>query len=246
MRNVTTVFLATAAIIAVIVVVAVVRAPMPTLEREAIAATTKTCDAMQTHSFDMAVTLTVTTGKGIASSVDIQYRVNGADFHAIFTPENNAETSEQIVKNGMIYSRDGSGLWHSEAWDVPGFSFDWLCESYDTNYEYVGETTLDNGASVKHYAEPRAVSGSSPATAPGPSAITSNEIWIDPNGYVIQGAIEETVALASSASSVERVSGSSTGNQVSTWSYTVSGYGEPNVITAPVLPTPTSTPTATP
>ena len=217
------------------------------LDSDAEAAIVKTCDAMQTSSFDMAVDLTVAAHGEATRSVKIQYRIDGADSHAIFTSDGSTETSEQIVKDGVMYYRERSSNWQSQSWDsIP--TFDWLCEANAANYEYIGESELVNGASMKHYAEPRAVSGSSPAAAPGPDATTSDEIWVDPNGYVIRGRIVQVVAVSSGNSPAGGVSGSSSGNQVSTWSYTVSGYGEPNVITAPALPTvaPSPTPTAAP
>ena len=106
------------------------------------------------------------------------------------------------------------------------------------DYQYEGEVTLD-GVRLKHYIRSTGAAGASDPT-PTPTAATFreafggadlrqifDEVWIDASGRLSR--VNSRIILPF--------------NQIIRLSIKFSGYGEPNVITAPTLPTPTPTPT---
>ena len=110
------------------------------------------------------------------------------------------------------------------------------------NYQYEGELLLE-GIRLRHYVRSEGAAGSSDPPTPTPTAATFreafggadlrqllDEVWIDSSGRIFR--MDSRIILPF--------------NGVIRVSTKFSGYGEPNTITAPTLPTPTPTPTPPP
>ncbi len=110
------------------------------------------------------------------------------------------------------------------------------------DYQYDGEVTLE-GVRLRHYVRSDGAAGASDPPTPTPTAATFreafggadlrqilDEVWIDSSGRLFR--MDSRIILPF--------------NHVIRVSTKFSGYGEPNVITAPTLPTVAPSPTPTP
>ena len=217
------------------------------------AAVGKTCgDAAP--SLDAAGSITYTPGEP-AQTLNFELKIEGYDLS--YLSRIGSETYEEfIVKDGKQYLRIGSGDWLvSTLPPIPERDSPVVCGSTGESaelspiaqalgvdraaeYEDRGEVLLD-GARVRHYVRIRRAGGASdPLPTPNASLTSSpkgpvvhEELWISSDGYVAQTQARQDILL--------------TGQRVRT-TMKISGYGEPNVITAPALPTPTPSPTRRP
>ena len=214
------------------------------------AAVSMTCgDA--TPSLDATGSITYTPGEP-AQTLNFELKIEGYDLSYLSRIGN--ETYEEfIVKDGKQYLRIGSGDWLvSTLPPIPERDSPVVCGSAEegaelspiaqafgvdraAEYEDRGEVLLD-GARVRHYVKiGRAGGASDPLPTPNASLtsapkgpVAHEELWISSDGYVAQTQARQDILL--------------TGQRVRT-TMKISGYGEPNVITAPTLPTPTPQPT---
>ena len=217
------------------------------------AAISKTCgDAAP--SLDAAGSITYTTSGETGQTLHFELQIEGYDLS--YLSRIGDETYEEfIVQDGQQYLRIGSGDWLvSTLPPIPEKDSHGACASAEqraalspiaqalgvdkaAEYEDRGEVLLD-GVRVRHYVNVRHAGGASdPAPTPnmnltsaprGP--VTHEELWISSDGYVAQTQARQDILL--------------TGQRVRT-TMKISGYGEPNVITAPALPAPTRMPAPT-
>lgn len=192
------------------------------------------CEAMKTMDYDIASTVVSTRQEGVLT---VDARISSGDSHAVLTsitPSGIAH-GETVRIDGVMYSRESIqdnptilGEWAivgenmSGADSLPCFSPETVARA------------IALGASSK---EPH---HSSNYGAVGDSVL--NEFWLDSSGRLARW--RRTVTL-SNENSASEASQNKPLEQIIT-NQTYSGYGEPNTITAPALPTPTPTPTAAP
>ena len=171
-------------------------------------------------------------------TVTWDFRVSVPDSHAHIVLRDNRGTSlakaEMIVKDGVGYGRwsatseDGVTVL-----DVDTFT-EWSIEEHPSfsPLSCLDEANAEALDAVPRGLSPRGVSGLRHLVEerrnPGGYAL-KREYWVNAEGNPLE----------------MRMTQSSPTDDVVT-DYTLSGWGEPNVITAPILPTRTSTPTSTP
>ena len=216
------------------------------------AAVSKTCSDA-TPSLDASGSITYTPGEP-RQTLNFELQIEGYDLS--YLSRIGDETYEEfIVKDGQQYLRIGSGDWLvSTLPPIPERDSLGVCASAEqradlspiaqalgidraAEYEDRGEVLLD-GVRVRHYVNVRhAGEASDPIPTPnmnltsaprGP--VTHEELWISSDGYVAQTRARQDILL--------------TGQRVRT-TMKISGYGEPNVITAPALPAPIPMPAPT-
>ena len=195
-------------------------------------------------SYDVAST-------AVAPHVHVTYdiRVSGDDYHLVLTAKKGMPSGEAIGKNGISYEREFGGEWRQSLRYFPlrllhlphPIEGDFIvCPNLGlAALTRVGEETLG----VTQVERFRLTEGDpvGPVTNVGAPASAADpvdrtwDIWVNSNGELVQ-----TRLIADYVESPDYAA-----FQVETQS-TISGIGEPNVITAPTLPTPTPTPTATP
>ena len=196
-------------------------------------------------SYDVAST-------AVAPHLHVTYdiRVSGDDYHLVLTAKKGMPSGEAIGKNGISYEREFGGEWRMSPQYFP---LRLLHSPHPIEGDFVvcpdlglaaltrvGEETL--GATKTDHFRLTEGSGVGPVTNVGAPAASASgipdrtwDIWVDPNGELIQTRLiadyGETPDYAAFRVDIQS---------------TISGVGEPNIITAPTLPTPTPTPTATP
>ncbi len=167
----------------------------------------------------------------IASMV-AEMRVSGQNYHLVATFDDGA-VGEVIRIDETVYIRDGTEPWEMESRrsDIPfPLSRDAICPDL-TNYTELGQEVLDDGTRVRRFAAStaaRAVDGGRVSSAP---TTEDWELWIDPTGRLVQATTSSTLLPTEGDPRVRH-------GQVVEFS----GIGEANVITAPVVPTPTPAP----
>ena len=217
------------------------------------AAVSKTC-SNAAPSLDAAGSITYTTAGETGQTLNFELKIEGSDL-SYLSKIGDGTYEEFIVKDGKQYLRIGSGDWLvSTLPPILEKDSPVVCGSAEegselspiarvlgvdraAEYEDRGEVLLD-GVRVRHYVKIGRAGGAadliptpntSLTSAPkGP--VTHEALWVSSDGYVAQTQARQDILL--------------TGQRVRT-TMKISGYGEPNVITAPTLPTPTPTPTPT-
>ena len=208
------------------------------------AAVSKTCQSPTSGA--VTASGTVTDGMAIFSVSAVGRHDNMGNYHYIET-YGDGGTAEIIYKDSYLYTRVDEDEWTKSAFipsrnnGVCGASVNLLDRVFGSgNYKDEGEVTLD-GVRMRHYARSTAsATGNSNSNtawqaSSAPSRdVTAEAVWINNEGYIAQADMVVRIRNAESPSVL------TTNMRVN-----VSGVGEPNVITAPILPTPTPTPTPT-
>ena len=210
----------------------------PTLNPDATvqAAVSKTCGSLT--SGVVTASGTVSDGVSTFNVSAIGHHDSMGNYRYIETYDDGG-TTEIIHKNNYLYTRIDEGEWtktsfvHSQN-GVCGASVNLLDRVFGSgNYKNKGEVTL-NGVQVRHYVRANNDATGQASTAP-PHDVTAEAVWINDEDYIVQ------------ADMIVRTRDARLPNVLTTnMRVNVSGYGEPNVITAPVLPTATPMPTLTP
>ena len=195
-------------------------------------------------SYDVAST-------AVAPHVDVTYdiRVSGDDYHLVLTAKKGMSSGELISKNGITYAREIGEEWRQSTQYFPlrllhlphPIEGDFIvCPNLGlaaltrVGEETLGVTQVERFRLIEGEPVGPVTNVGAPASAADPVDRTW-DIWVNSNGELVQ-----TRLIADYVESPDYAA-----FQVETQS-TISGIGEPNVITAPTLPTPTPTPTATP
>ena len=202
----------------------------------------RACEVMVASDYD--VTYTAVNPEG---SMSIQARVSDGESHEVYTgmTTNGAiiARAEAIRIDGILYSRESIesaphilGDWQIIGRDMPPAE-PLPCFAPES---FVSGMDQSSSLSERRY--------SSTLTQPEiPGETVLRELWINRDGRPVRGRTTYTYDT-SGESQLGGASGAAT-NEAPTQiviNETYSGYGEPNVITAPVLPTPSPTPTAAP
>ena len=201
----------------------------------------KTCDTSKSHSYDLVADVDIFLADGTRYTGILQMEIDGPNSHRRLSL-NGLGSEEGIYADGEYYYRAGNAPWEELIYAgtplettsdvcIPGAAFGIMGDPRtDTQAaridgkEYVdnGEEVLD-GVTVRHY-----IPGPTPtpdATAPQPPPTSvfrmDREFWVDSQGYIVQ---------------MRRETNSPGGRVV--YIISLSGFGEPNVITAPVVPAP--------
>lgn len=158
-------------------------------------------------------------------------------------------TTEFIGVNGMLYGREDEGLWEEVNLYSPLEIFHSphpiegefvVCPNLENQALALVGSELLNGQEVDHFRIGEELN-LKPITDPGDIRSDADvinrigDIWVDANGQLVR-----TTLIADYAETPDYAA-----FRVDIQS-TISGVGEPNVITAPTLPTPTPTPTVAP
>ena len=217
------------------------------------AAVSKTCSDAAT-SFDATGSITYTASSETGQTLDFEAKIEGYDI-AYTSRIGEVIYEEFIIKDGKQYVRIGSGDWLVATLPAPaendssavcgsasaGAELSPIAQALGVDraaeYEDRGDVLLD-GVRVRHYVKAGRTGGASdPAPTPNISLTSSPKgpvvheaLWISSDGYVAQTQSRQDILL--------------TGQRART-TMKISGYGEPNVITVPALPTSTPTPTPT-
>ena len=201
------------------------------------AALATTCDPERTRYVDAVAS---TPGRP-----DTHMRYDGTDYHVTTTYD--WGVSEEIRKGNTVYKRHGDEPWETETrpeYNVRlcgggSSSSDSSKRVIDTqdfdfgtyNFNFRGRVPLD-GETVSHYVSDIYGESSDGQRAPyefyEEYAGSTEEFWIDDSNYIVQ--IRRNLVV-----NMPRANYSAT----STTTIRLSGFGEVNTITAPVLPTPT-------
>lgn len=194
----------------------------------------QTCEAMKTLDYDVAYTAVSARQEGVLTVIA---RVSDGDKHQVLTSVTPSGTAhgETIQVDGVMYSRES-------AQDNPAVLGEWRIVGENMSRAdplpcFEPETIARAIALGLSSEEPH---HSAAAASIGGSVL--NEFWLDSSGRLARW--RRTVTLPNENGAGE-ASPNEALEQVIT-NQTYSGYGEPNVITAPVLPTLTPTPTPTP
>ena len=189
------------------------------------------CAAMKTLDYDVEYTAVSTRQEGVLT---VAARVSDGDKHQVLTSVTPSGTAhgETIQVDGVMYSRESAqdnpavlGEWRivgenmSRADPLPCFAPETIARAI----------ALGLSSKEPHY--------SAAAASIGGSVL--NEFWLDSSGRLARWRRTVTLSNETDASAA----GQNEDLEQIITNQTYSGYGEPNVITAPVPPTPTPTPT---
>ena len=198
----------------------------------------KTCDTSKSRSHDLIADLDIVLADGRTHTGTVRMEVDGSNSYRRLSL-NGLGSEEGIYADGEYYYRAGGAPWEELIYAgtplettsdvcIPGAAFGIMGDSRtDTQAaridgkEYVdnGEEVLD-GVTVRHYI-PRPTPDAARQASPAPLYTLDREFWIDPQGHIVQMRHETNEP----------------GGRV-VYMISLSGFGEPNVITAPVVPTP--------
>ena len=191
------------------------------------AALSTTCDPALTRYFDVTLDF-----DGEISS----FRYDGADFH--MTTSTPHGLYEEIRKGTTVYTRRSANDDWTTSTDTSSFigicgpasstsstrSTGAVAPSYayaGLNFNFMNAVTL-NGETVRYYV-------SDPIDSSSAYEGSTEEFWIDSSNYIVK-------ARRNLVFNTTHFGGIST---TATLTFQLSGFGEVNTITAPVLPTPT-------
>lgn len=184
------------------------------------------CEAMKTMDYDIASTVVSTRQEGVLT---VDARISSGDSHEVLTsitPSGIAH-GETVRIGGVMYSRESIqdnptilGEWAIVGENMSGAD-SLPCFSPETIARAIA---LGASSEEPHHSNHESV---------GDSVL--NEFWLDSSGRLARW--RRTVTL-SNENSASETSQNKPLEQIIT-NQTYSGYGEPNVITAPAMPTPT-------
>lgn len=216
--------------------------PTPSPTPDALAAIQDACESLEGHvPYDVTYTISYPPSIRILSEIRVNER---GEFHAFATLLSGyeGEHTDWLFVDDSFYEREWSegepGLWsRSSSRSLHGVSAPAFCaHSYESGegeldalsaeladlggaafYTDLGNTTL-NGIDVRHLRFEATWDDPNPG---GRRRTLADEYWITPDGQIKQHRLTNSV-----------------GSVATEWLGIISGVGEPNVIEAPVLPTP--------
>ena len=186
----------------------------------------------RTESFDLTIhAKDNTTQDTLITSVSVQ----GDDFSGSLTFSGQGTWAEFIRANGVDYYREGTGAWaasNARFSDVgrilPGVGDNPVCPD-TSNFVAAGDEVLD-GVKVKRYADPEPLSttfADVDTAFRGGKSRRENVVWITSDGQLAQ--FQSTIHVLTQTDAERRV-------DTTVQTTTISGIGETNTITAPVVP----------
>ena len=198
----------------------------------------KTCDTSKSRSHDLIADLDIVFADGRTHTGTVRMEVDGSNSYSRLIVDG-LGSAEAIYANGEYYYREGDAPWSRQVYvgtppetifdvcipaaasGIVGTSSTDIETAQIDGEEYIdnGEVVLD-GVTVRHYI-PRPTPDAARQASPAPLYTLDREFWIDPQGHIVQMRHETNEP----------------GGRV-VYMISLSGFGEPNVITAPVVPTP--------
>ena len=233
----TTLMLLMAVVVVSAVVVSIVVRPFDWQRPSAEAAVTEACNKLASIGSYDAVARMTGTEDGVAKEpgLTMQSSFEGRNFHTRVTEEKGGWSDEVISVDGTLYWRYGNETWShsygSEPTDANSPAFPWctaLGEAKD-----LGRSRTQDGVLASHYSDASPLWATSTIFVEPPLEATPEdtrrrsdlyEYWIDSDGRLVQ--------FRHVAHVTDTVAGEPTIQEFSLL-YALSGFGEPNVITAP-------------
>ena len=201
----------------------------------------KTCDTSKSRSHDLIADLDIVFADGRTHTGTVRMEVDGSNSYSRLIVDG-LGSAEAIYANGEYYYREGDAPWSRQVYvgtppetifdvcipaaasGIVGTSSTDIETAQIDGKEYVdnGEEGLD-GVTVRHYipGPTPTPDATAPQLPPTPVFRMDREFWVDSQGYIVQMRHETNEP----------------GGRV-VYMISLSGFGEPNVITAPVVPTP--------
>ena len=210
-----------------------------------LAAISNTCDRDGSRSYDLVSDIDITLTDGTSLTGTLRMEINGSDSYGMLSIEG-VGSAESLYADGEYYYREGDAPWRRQIYIgnppettsdvcIPAAALGMLgSPRADTQTaqidgeEYIdsGETEL-SGVTVRHYVPRPTPTPGATARQPSQTPVSGleREFWIDAQGQIVQMRHETNEP----------------GGRV-VYMISLSGFGEANVIAAPVLPTPSPAP----
>lgn len=207
----------------------------PAMELSAAQALQQACDTMAESDYDKTSVGTTDVDQFTATS-----SISGNNGHvtlSIYEPDGTTLILqvETILENGVLYRRESVALNHDTFgdWSIwrTGASSDLTLPCFGADTSAAGGSATIQGSSGS---PERRIVWKTEETYDG--ITTQHVLWVDSTGRLVRGEIVEIP--------YDAAAGSSSGGKV-VLEETYSGFGEPNIITAPIA-TPTPAPTLEP